>query len=94
MNRIRGEIDERIVAAQANDRLMELDIDVGILVEVRPHLAVVERREHAPQRRDLLVGGIFGNQTRRHAFERGPRGDEFDDLTFGLAHNVDAAARL
>ena len=55
--------------------------------------AVLEGREHAAQRRDLVVAGVLGDQARRHAFERRPGGDHLDHLALGLAHHIDAAAR-
>ena len=57
------------------------------------HRAVLEGGEHAPQRRDLLVGRALGDQPRRHAFQRRPGGDQLDHLALGLAHHVDAAPR-
>ena len=55
--------------------------------------AVLEGGEHLAQRGDLLVAGIFGDEARRHAFERRPGGDHLDHLAPGLAHHIDAAAR-
>src|SRR5262249_62214363 len=57
------------------------------------YFAILEGGEHAAQRRDLLVTGVLRNQPRRHAFERGPGGDQLDDLALGFAHHIDAAAR-
>src|SRR5580658_7221008 len=44
---ILGKIDKRRVAAHANESLMKFDVDLRIFVEMRPHFAVLERREHA-----------------------------------------------
>ena len=38
--------------------------------------------------------GFFGDQPRRHAFERGPGRDQFNHLAPALAHHIHAAARL
>ena len=48
-----GQIDQHAIAAHADDRLMELDIHLGIFVEMRAELAVLEGREHLPQRGDV-----------------------------------------
>ena len=56
-------------------------------------LSAFEGREHPPQRGDLVVAGVLGDQARGHAFQRRPGGDHLDHLAPGLAHDVDAAAR-
>jgi len=90
---ILGEVDQHVVAAEPDDGLVKLDIDVRIFIEVRAQLAVLEGREHLAQARDLLVARGLSDQAGCHAFERRPGGDHLDHLALRLAHNIDAAAR-
>src|ERR1035437_5093183 len=90
---ILGEVDQHGVAAEPDDGLMEFDVDVGILVEMRAHFAVLEGGEHPAQAGDFLFAGDLRDQARRHAFQRRPGGDHLDHLALGLAHYIDTAAR-
>src|SRR5689334_4592882 len=85
------EIDQNVVVAELDDALMKLDVDVGIFVEMCTQLAVLESREHLAQAGDFTIRRGLGDQTRRHAFERGPGGDHLDHLAFGFSHHIDAA---
>ena len=49
--------------------------------------------EHVAQRADVGVRRVQGGEPRRHAFERGPDLDHFDDLLLGLPDDEDAAPR-
>src|SRR6516225_2778157 len=75
------------------DGLVKFDIDLRIFVQMSADFAILESGEHAAQRRDLLVAGVLRNQPCRHAFERGPGGNQLDDFALGFAHHIDAAAR-
>src|SRR5262249_24683772 len=86
------ERDEHAVAAHADDRLVELDVDLGIFVEPGVQLAVLELREHGAQRSDLVGTGMLGDEPRGHALERGPGGNHLDHLALGLANDVKPAA--
>src|SRR5215510_10285718 len=86
-----SERNQHAVAAHADDGLVELDVHLGIFVEPRMELAVLELGEHGAQRGDVVVAGILGDQPRRHALERRPGGDHLDHLALGLAHHIDAA---
>src|SRR5664279_4986930 len=72
---------------------MEFDVDLGILVEMRAHLAILEGCEHPAQAGDFLFTGDLRDQARRHAFQRRPGGDHLDHLALGLAHHIDTATR-
>jgi len=78
------ERDQHRVAAEPNDGLMKLDIDLGIFIQPRMQLAVLEGGEHGTQRRDLVLLRALGDQARRHALERGPGGDHLDHSRFDL----------
>src|SRR5712671_6475964 len=90
---ILGERDQHAVAAHADDGLMKLDVDFGIFIEPGVQLAVLEFGEHRAQRGDLVGAGALGNESRRHALERGPGGDHFDHLALGLANDINSAPR-
>src|SRR5215218_9056770 len=44
-----GQTDEYLVAAQLDDRLVEVDIDLGVLIELGVQLVVLEGGEDAPE---------------------------------------------
>src|SRR5215216_6185371 len=52
-----GERKQHAIAAQADDGLVKFDVGLGVFVEMRPQLAVLEGREPRAQRGDLLIGG-------------------------------------
>src|SRR3954471_19394748 len=79
--------------AELDDALVEMQVRDGVLVEVRPHLAVLEPREQRPQRPDLLVGRALAHEPRGHRLESRPDRDHLDDLGLALADDVDAAPR-
>jgi hypothetical protein len=84
VNRFSARSISTLILAHADDGLVKLDVRLGIFVEVRARLAVLEGREHAAQRGDLLRRGILRDQARRHAFERRPGGDHLDHLLLDL----------
>src|ERR1700757_4612069 len=90
---ILGEIDQHLVVAHLDDGLVEADVDLGIFVELGVNLAVRESGEHHPQARDLLIGGMPGDEPRGHALQGRPGGDHLDHFPLGLAYHVDAATR-
>src|SRR3954453_67530 len=79
--------------AELDDALVEAQVRDGVLVEMRPHLAVLELREQRAKRADLLVGRPLAYEPRGHRLQRGPDRDHLDDLGLALADDVDAAAR-
>src|SRR6516165_2833992 len=85
--------EQHAVAAHAHDGLVELDVHLGVFVEPRVQLAVLEPREHRAQRGNLVIARVLRDQPRSHALERRPGGDHLDHLALGLAHDVNAAAR-
>src|SRR3546814_14971537 len=78
-------------AAQLEDLLVELDVAVGILVDVRLHLPVLEGGEDLAQRGDLGVARLLGDEAAGHALERRPEGDHLEDFLARLAHDEDPA---
>jgi hypothetical protein len=72
---------------------MEIDVRLGIFVDLRPDAVVVEGREHPPERCDLGVGGALGDQPGSHALERRPDGDHLEDFLLCLADDEGATAR-
>src|SRR5918996_5890965 len=97
----RAHVDEQAVCdvleqralGQLENALMELDVDLGILVDLGAHLFLAELRQHLAQRADLGIARAARGQARRHAFERRPGDDHLEDLAHRLAHDHDALAR-
>jgi hypothetical protein len=87
------EVDQHMVVAHGDDRLMEGDIDLGIFVELGVQLAILEGCEHLPQGGDLVVARVERDQPGGHALQRRPGGDQLDHLLLGLAHHIDPAPR-
>ena len=89
-----GDLEEQIALAQPEQRLVEGNVGLGVLVDPGLGGAVrVERREHRPQGGDLLVGGILDDQPCRHALQRRPHRDHLEHFLPGLAGDEGAAAR-
>ena len=96
----RAHVDEQVLdrlahemrARQPDDRLVERDIGVGVLVDVLGRRRIAEFVEHRAQAGDVLVARVDGGKPRGHALERRPHLDHLDDLLFRLAHDEDAAA--
>ena len=84
---------EQDAAADFDDRLMKGDVRIGVLVETRAVIAVLEIVHQAVQPGDVVRRGALRCESRRHAFECGHDRDHLDDLALGLAHDEDAAAR-
>ena len=73
---------------------MELDVDLGIFVELARAASPFSNFANILRSvRDFVVVRVLRDQARRHALERGPGGDHLDHLLLGLAHHIDAAAR-
>ena len=80
-------------AREPDDRLVERDVGVGVLVDVLGRRRVAEFVEHGAQRRDVRVRRVQRREPRGHALERRPHLDHLDDLLLRLAHDEAAAAR-
>src|SRR3954447_4184451 len=87
------ELEDHRRLAELDDALVETQVGDGVLVEMRPHLAVLELREQRAQRADLLVRRALAHEPRGHRLEGRPDRDHLDDLGLALANDVDAAAR-
>src|SRR3546814_7131331 len=84
----------QVVAAHADDLLVERQVRVRVLAHVLGRLLLLELPEEIAQRADVVVGRVRRGQARRHALQGRPDGDHLDDLPLGLADDEDAAARL
>jgi hypothetical protein len=73
---------------------MERDVGFRVLVDVLGRCRRAELVELRAQRGDLGVGRVHGREARRHALERCPHLDHFDDLLLRLADDEHTAARL
>src|SRR3954471_7107944 len=97
----RPHVDEQVLdqledhrrLGQLDDALMEAQVGGRVLVEMRPHLAVLELREQRAERADILVGRALADEPRGHRLEGRPDRDHLEDLGLALAHDVDAAPR-
>src|SRR5215204_1341061 len=73
---------------------MKGDVDRGVFVKVVEHLLLSpETLEKPTGRDDGFIARVKGDQARRHALERRPGLDRFDDLALCPAHHHDAATR-
>ena len=86
-------IADQLIAAEPDDRLMESDVGVGVVIEVAfGRMAVLlELVEQVAQAGNLGIGGLQRDQARGKALECRPYLDHLDDLLLGLAHHEDAA---
>ena len=88
-----GEAVEHLALPHAEDRLVEADIGLGVLVDPGLDLPLRELAEHLPEAPDLRVRAVQGRKARGHALQGRPRGDRLDDLLLALAGDEGAAAR-
>ena len=83
---ILGDLRQQIAAAQAEQRLVERDVGLGVLVDPGLGRAVlVERGEHLAQGGDLPRGRVFDDEPCRHALQRRPHRDHLEHFLLGLA---------
>src|SRR5215471_5121890 len=89
-----GHLRDHLIAAHLDDRLVELDVRIGIFVKMAlGRMSALELVKEMPEGRDLRIGGAQGDKPRGKAFKRRPHLDHLDDLALGFAHHEDAAAR-
>src|SRR3954451_398592 len=89
-----GDVLEQPAAAELENALVEGYVGFRIFVDMGLELVLAVARQGAPQAGDLLVRGMFAGKPRRHAFERRPDGDHFEDLLERVALDEDAAPWL
>src|SRR3954447_10474553 len=87
------ELEDHRRLAELDDALVEAQVGHRVLVEMRPHLAVLELREQRAERADLLVGRPLADEPRGHRLQGRPDRNHLDDLGLALANDVHAAAR-
>ena len=77
----------------ADDRLVELDVGVGVLAHLGGDLVAARTgRPESCRPASSRVARLLGGEPRRHALQRRPDRDHVEDLGLGLAHDEDAAA--
>src|SRR4051794_25177029 len=80
--------------AEADQSLVKGDVGRGVFIEMIEQLMVLaEALKKGAQRSDAIIARMKCDQTRRHAFERGPNLDHLDDLALRPAHHHDASTR-
>ena len=78
---------------ELDDRLMERDVRIRVLVQVLGRRRAVKLVEHVAQRADAFIRRVDRGEPRRHALERRADFDDLDDLFLGFPDDEDAAAR-
>src|SRR4029453_14875257 len=97
----RAHMDEKILdrlahevrAGKPDDRLVERDVRIRIVVDVLGRRRAAELVEHVAQRPDVLGGGVDRRKGPRHALERRPHFDHLDNLPFRLPDDENAVPR-
>ena len=73
---------EHVAMSESDNRLMELNVGLGVFIDLRVGLfAVFERREARSESIQLGVGGSMGGKPCRHTLQGRPDVDDFDDLS-------------
>jgi hypothetical protein len=94
MNRFVDRLAHQVRARQPDDRLVERDVGVRVLVDVLGRRRRCgTRRTSCAAPRSSASDAFRRGEPRGHALERRPHLDHLDDLLLGLAHDEDAAAR-
>ena len=71
-----GHLVDQPAAAEPDDRLVELDVRLRVLVRMLFRLLGLELVEDMPQAGDVLRPGPLGGEPRRHALQRRPDEDQ------------------
>src|SRR3954470_15571093 len=87
------QLQEQRRLRQLDDALVEAQVGHRVLVEVRPHLAVLEVREQGAEGADVLRRRPLARHPGGHALQGRPDPDHLDDLGLALADDVDAPPR-
>src|ERR1700688_4907025 len=88
-----GGAAQRVAPGQLDDALVEAQVRVRVLVEVRADALAVEGREDLAERCDRGGAGRLGDQSRGHALERRPHDDDLEQFGLALARDEISAAR-
>src|SRR4026207_1704566 len=78
--------DQRVLA-QTDDRLVKLDVGVGIFAHLGGDLVLGKLVDQGVQPTGLFGSGFFGCKPGGHAFECRPNRDHVENLGFGFAHD-------